>query len=253
MSRYNYDGTSQFKPISAWGYIGYSILFAIPIIGLILLIVFAFSDRNINRRSYARSYFCWLLIAIIISVLVVTGVLSGLINDSARSKLTQVQHSIEAFVGKTLGTAPKPTIDIIKDNRLSDRKNPEVPEPESESNHSVPAEAKPVQETETEAPAEAESSTSKEDMARVQVGGKTLEIRKSFKDAMDEYSAFFEEYIDVMERQDILRMAAMTAKYAEMSEAFEKLDESEDLSNAESAYYIHIQSQINEKLATVGQ
>ena len=89
MSKYNYDGSSQFKPISAWGYVGYSILFSIPIIGLVFLIVFAFSSGNINRRSYARSYFCWLLIAIIISALIATGAVSGLLNDSVRAKFTE--------------------------------------------------------------------------------------------------------------------------------------------------------------------
>ncbi len=58
----------QYRPLSAWAYWGYSILFAIPLVGFILLIVFSFSDENINRRNFARSYFCWLLIAIIVTV-----------------------------------------------------------------------------------------------------------------------------------------------------------------------------------------
>ena len=57
---------SQYNPISAWGYVGYSLLFSIPLAGFILLIVFSFSDENINRRNYARSYFCMLLIGVII-------------------------------------------------------------------------------------------------------------------------------------------------------------------------------------------
>ena len=58
----------RYRPLGAWAYCGYSILFSIPIVGFILLIVFACSDDNINRRNYARSYFCWLLIAAIIFV-----------------------------------------------------------------------------------------------------------------------------------------------------------------------------------------
>ena len=57
---------SKYKPISAWGYVGYNILFAIPIIGQLLLIIFCFVGSNVNRRSYARSFFCALLIGIII-------------------------------------------------------------------------------------------------------------------------------------------------------------------------------------------
>ena len=59
----------KYKPLGAWRYFGYNILFAIPIVGIICLIVFACSGRNVNRRSYARSFFCALLIGIIISVI----------------------------------------------------------------------------------------------------------------------------------------------------------------------------------------
>lgn len=47
----------KFRPMSAWGYLGYSILFMIPIIGWICLTVFALSGYSINRRSFSRSYF----------------------------------------------------------------------------------------------------------------------------------------------------------------------------------------------------
>lgn len=59
----------NYKPVSAWGYVGYNILFCIPLVGLILLIVFSFSDKNINRRNYARSFFCTILLSILISVI----------------------------------------------------------------------------------------------------------------------------------------------------------------------------------------
>ena len=57
-----------YAPISAWGYAGYQLLFSIPIIGFIFLIVFACAHDNINVRSFARSYFCILLIALIIFI-----------------------------------------------------------------------------------------------------------------------------------------------------------------------------------------
>lgn len=57
---------SEYKPISMWGYFGYQILFAIPIIGFILLLVFSFGGtRNINLRNYARSYFCLFIIVVV--------------------------------------------------------------------------------------------------------------------------------------------------------------------------------------------
>lgn len=57
---------ARFQPISMWGYFGYQFLFAIPIVGLILAIVWSFSSENINRRNYARSQFCWLIIYLVI-------------------------------------------------------------------------------------------------------------------------------------------------------------------------------------------
>ena len=58
-----------YKPMSPWGYIGWSVLFAIPVVGFILLIVMSFSKGNINRRNYARSYWCALLIVLILVVI----------------------------------------------------------------------------------------------------------------------------------------------------------------------------------------
>ena len=55
----------KYKPIGAWAYFGYQILFAIPLIGFICLIIFAFDDSNINRRSFARSYFCGVIIVLV--------------------------------------------------------------------------------------------------------------------------------------------------------------------------------------------
>ena len=70
--------STQYRPISAWGYIGYNLLFAIPLVGFILLIVFSFNKTNLNRRNYARSYWCALLIVIILVLItVVIAVVTG--------------------------------------------------------------------------------------------------------------------------------------------------------------------------------
>jgi len=46
------------KPISTIGYIGYFILYAIPVLGLIVSIMLSFgSGRDLNRRSLARAFF----------------------------------------------------------------------------------------------------------------------------------------------------------------------------------------------------
>lgn len=61
----------EYRPISMWGYFGYEILFSIPCVGFILLLVFSFGGtKNQNLRNFARSYFCFLIVMIIIAVIV---------------------------------------------------------------------------------------------------------------------------------------------------------------------------------------
>lgn len=57
----------QYKPITMWGYLGYQIVFSIPVVGWIMIFVFAFSkDENINIRNFARSYIIFLIICTIL-------------------------------------------------------------------------------------------------------------------------------------------------------------------------------------------
>lgn len=67
----------EYKPISAWGYFGYNILFAIPIVGFIFLLIYALGGtRNINLRNYARSFFCiYVIVGIILGILIASGVI----------------------------------------------------------------------------------------------------------------------------------------------------------------------------------
>ena len=60
----------KYKPISMWGYVGYELLFSIPCLGFILLLVFAFGGTaNINLRNFARSYLCFIIIVIILTLI----------------------------------------------------------------------------------------------------------------------------------------------------------------------------------------
>jgi len=73
---------SQYRPMGAWSYFVYQILFAIPLIGFICLIVFSLDSTNIVRRSFARSYFClFILIVIVIVVLIGIGIGTSLFDD----------------------------------------------------------------------------------------------------------------------------------------------------------------------------
>lgn len=62
--------SEEYTPISPWGYVGYQLLFSIPIIGLIVLCIYAFGNiENINLKNYAKSYFCIILVLIVLIML----------------------------------------------------------------------------------------------------------------------------------------------------------------------------------------
>lgn len=61
----------EYRPITMWGYFGYELLFSIPCVGFIILLVFAFGgNRNINVRNFARSYFCFLILGVILGAII---------------------------------------------------------------------------------------------------------------------------------------------------------------------------------------
>lgn len=65
----NNEIPEKYTPISAWGYVGYQLLFSIPLIGLIILCIYAFGNtENINLKNYAKSYFCIMLVLIILII-----------------------------------------------------------------------------------------------------------------------------------------------------------------------------------------
>ena len=59
----------KYRPMGAWKYLGYSILFGLPIIGFIFIIIFSLDGDNINRRSFARYH----LLSIVLGSLILIG------------------------------------------------------------------------------------------------------------------------------------------------------------------------------------
>lgn len=60
----------EYRPISMWGYFGYQILFSIPCVGFIALLIFAFGGtKNVNLKNFAKSYFCFTIILVVLVVL----------------------------------------------------------------------------------------------------------------------------------------------------------------------------------------
>ncbi len=83
----NLNIPDEYKPISMWGYFGYEILFSIPVIGFILLLVFSFGgSKNINLKNFARSYFCFFIIEVIITIILALLIGFGVISSSMVSQ-----------------------------------------------------------------------------------------------------------------------------------------------------------------------
>ena len=57
------------KEISTAGYFWLMLLFAIPVIGLIALLIFAFAVKNKNLRNFARAILIWIIVALVLSVI----------------------------------------------------------------------------------------------------------------------------------------------------------------------------------------
>ena len=77
----------MYRPLGAWAYFGYQLLFAIPVVGFILLIVFSCDSSNLNRRNFARSYWCSLLVFSIVVILIVLLIISTGVSIEALTQL----------------------------------------------------------------------------------------------------------------------------------------------------------------------
>ncbi len=83
-------------------------------------------------------------------------------------------------------------------------------------------------------------------------------MRKEFKDAMDSYEKFMNEYVAFMKKYNanpsdmglIADYAKWLSKYSQFVSDFDKWDD-EDLNEKESAYYLKVQTRINQKLLEI--
>lgn len=85
------------------------------------------------------------------------------------------------------------------------------------------------------------------------------EIRDDFKKAMDSYEEFMTEYVDFMVKYQknpsnvklIGEYASYMKKYNEMISDFEKWDDDKEMTTAEVAYYLDVQTRVNKKLLEI--
>jgi hypothetical protein len=80
-------------------------------------------------------------------------------------------------------------------------------------------------------------------------------VNADFKEAMDSYEVFFDQYIEFMNDYDasdsdadmMIKYASFMAQYFDVMEKLDEIDE-DQLSEAESVYYLEVMSRINFKL-----
>ena len=110
----------------------------------------------------------------------------------------------------------------------------------------------------TEAPETEKTETESTDGGDPTEPENTGELRADFKEAMDSYEKFMDSYVAFMKKYNanptdlslIAKYASMLNEYNEMVEKMEAW-KSEDLSDAELAYYIEVQTRVNQKLADI--
>ena len=74
-----YNVPDELQPMSPWKYFLLNILYAIPIVGFIFLICHAIGSHNVNKKNYARSFFCIVVVAlVIVGISLLTGVAGSL-------------------------------------------------------------------------------------------------------------------------------------------------------------------------------
>lgn len=73
MKDYDYSA----KPIRAWGYVGFSFLYAIPVIGWLVWLFNALFASNRNVKNHARSYLCMLLVLLLVLIVAAAVLAAG--------------------------------------------------------------------------------------------------------------------------------------------------------------------------------
>lgn len=82
----------EYKPISPLGYIGYQLLFAIPVIGFICVLVFSIGSKNRNVKNYSRAHLIvYLFTFLIAGFFILFTIMSGVTMEEFINQYTQSQ------------------------------------------------------------------------------------------------------------------------------------------------------------------
>ena len=90
---------SKYDPITTWGYIGITLLMCIPVIGLVLMIVWACGKcKKIAKRNFARAMLIMLAVSLVISlILAIAG--RALVKNVANTIEQESSISVSGLLG----------------------------------------------------------------------------------------------------------------------------------------------------------
>lgn len=82
--------------------------------------------------------------------------------------------------------------------------------------------------------------------------GTTIQVHEDFLEVMDEYEAFFDEYVEVMSQDepDTMALLDFLTQYTEVMDSLTALEDAE-LDEGDLAYYTVVLARISAKLVTV--
>lgn len=103
------DLPRKYKPLTSWDYFGLTILYSIPVLGFILLLVHSFSQKNINRRNFARSFWCW-LVALLCVLALFVGISYATGNETVVQDLLDAAPELSLPFGSGSGSGSYETI-----------------------------------------------------------------------------------------------------------------------------------------------
>ena len=82
--------------VSVWKYFGMTLLYFIPIVGLIACIVMSIVAKNKNVKNHARGMLIWLGLSLVIGGIFV-GVITVKVTTFVKETISQVEQYVETF------------------------------------------------------------------------------------------------------------------------------------------------------------
>ena len=110
----NRQDAVRYAPVSTGAFFGYKILYGIPVIGWILCIVFSFTQKNVNKRNFARATLIGMIISLVLTCLLAVAVVKV-------AEVVIEQVAMEALGGSLEELGPvKDVLDELKDGKYDE-------------------------------------------------------------------------------------------------------------------------------------